>query len=102
MEWRHNHVNEINRIVKEYLPSGCGFDNGSSFDLLKSTRNKLVITTSFHHMDDNGTYDGWTDHQVIVTPDLLSGFHIEVTGENRNQIKDFIADTFDDALSTLR
>lgn len=77
----------------DLLPSGSGFDNGSHLDVHNSKRDKIIITTSFHHMDENGYYCGWTDHKIIVTPDF-DGINIKVTGNNRNQIKEYIADTF--------
>lgn len=78
------------------LPHGSGFDAGCSVDMQKSTPQRIVIDTSFHHMDENGYYDGWTEHQVIITPCLMFGFVLKVTGRNRNQIKEYIADSFRD------
>jgi hypothetical protein len=58
----------------------------------------LVIVTSYHHMNDAGMYDGWTDHKVIVTPSLVHGFVLRITGRNRNDIKEYIADLFQQSL----
>ncbi len=79
------------------LPSGSGFDNGSSVDIGQSTEDRIVLSTSFHHMTE-GTYDGWTDHEIIVTPSLVHGYDVEVTGEDRNDILEYIADVFSEAL----
>lgn len=49
-------------------------------------------------MDENGFYDGWTEHQVIITPDLQFGFNLRITGLNQNDIKDHLYELFDDAL----
>lgn len=43
-------------------------------------------------------YDGWTDHTVIVTPSLRSGFDIRITGRDRNQTKEYLYEVFDSAL----
>ena len=75
-------------------PSGSGFDAGTTLNEEKSTQNRLVFDTAFHHMDDHGGYDGWTEHQVIVTPDLIVGFDVRVTGKNKRDIKDYIGDVF--------
>lgn len=91
---------EIERLVKEFMPSGSGFDAGTTFDLDASNRLKMVFKTEFHHMNDNGMYDGWTQHSVIVTPHF-GGFDIRVTGRNRNDIKDYIGDAFESALSQM-
>jgi hypothetical protein len=45
-------------------------------------------------MNDGGFYDGWTDHSVIVTPSLVEGFNLRVTGRNRKDIKEYIAEQF--------
>jgi hypothetical protein len=80
--------------LEERLPYGSGFDAGSSVDMKKSTGQKIVIDTAFHHLDENGYYDGWTEHKVIITPCLMYGYKIKVTGRNRNQIKEYIKACF--------
>ena len=92
-EYRSQAVKEFDDLVK-MLPSGSGFDNGSSVNLDKSTGEKIIIETSFHHMDEHGYYDGWTYHNVIITPSLQWGFNIRVTGRNKNDIKDYIQHEF--------
>jgi hypothetical protein len=84
--------------INARLPRGSGFDSGSEFLPEDSKRNRLVFKTSFHHMNDSGMYDGWTEHNVIVTP-TFGGFDIRVTGVNRNEIKEYIADMFQECLS---
>jgi hypothetical protein len=79
------------------LPSGSGFDNGSKIDVLNSNGQKIIINTSFHHLSENGYYTGWTNHKVICTPQF-SGVKIVVTGRDKNDIKDYIYQTFSDSL----
>jgi hypothetical protein len=86
------------RIVSELFPRGSGFDNGTKLDFNQSNGDKIVFHTAYHHMDESGMYDGWTEHDVIVTPSLWAGYHVKVTGRDRNQIKDYIAETFSYAL----
>ena len=50
-------------------------------------------------MDEHGGYDGWTEHKIIVTPSLVYGFELRVTGKDRNDIKDYIAEVMHGALS---
>lgn len=88
---------KIEELAK-YLPSGSGFDAGSEL-LEESTPGKLIIQADFHHLCDNGYYVGWSEHKVIVTPSLAWGFDIKVTGRDRRQVKEYIADTFHHALS---
>ena len=99
-EWFERHTETIKSIVKEHFPSGSGFDCGTRFEFDKSNPEKLVFFTEFHHLNENGFYDGWTQHEVIVKPSLVFGFTIRVTGKDRNDIKDYIAECFDDALNT--
>ncbi len=88
----------IETLCRDYLPSGSGFDNGTELDADRSTSGRLVFNVGFHHMDSNGFYDGWTHHSVIVTPSLVSGYDLRVTGRNKRDIKDYIAETFHAAL----
>ena len=98
LEWSKRHADSLYRLIENHMPSGSGFDNGTTLD--DSTReNRIVFNADFHHMDDAGYYDGWTSHQVIVTPDLSFGFAVRVTGKNRNDIKNYIAETFHHCLS---
>lgn len=95
--WIGKHEDKIEHLVKQHMPSGSGFDNGTTIELDVCTGEKLVFRTSFHHMDD-GMYDGWTEHKVTVTPSLVSGFDVVVSGRNRNDVKDYIGEQFQYAL----
>ena len=86
---------EIEDCIKNYFPSGSGFDSGTKLRE-DSTPEKLRFQADFHHMDENGYYDGWTEHQVIITPCLKYGYSIRITGRNKKQIKDYLYDLFDD------
>lgn len=92
-EWYHRH-NDIIDAILESAPSGGGFDNGASLNRGGSGSEHLRFDVSFHHMDEYGHYDGWTEHEVHVRPSL--GFEIEVRayGPNRNAILDFIEEVF--------
>ena len=79
------------------LPSGSGFDQGTS--LVSASCNKIVFTTSFHHMDENGFYDGWTDHTITIKPSLITSFDVNVSGRDKREIKNYIAEVFNDLLN---
>lgn len=96
-EWAPRWRERLAKLERE-LPSGSGFDNGTRIDYDRSTGDKFVLTTAFHHMNDAGFYDGWTEHTVTIRPSFISRFTVEVSGRNRNGIKDFIADSFASAL----
>lgn len=99
-EWLAKHWDRAEQLVKDWMPSGSGIDNGTTLDP-DSTPDRLVFNTSYHHMDEGGGYAGWTEHQVIVTPSLSSGFELRITGKDRNQIKDYLYDVFDAALRQM-
>lgn len=80
--------NEVNK-----LPSGSGLDTGVKLDLDRSSAEKLVFDTEFHHLNENGYYDGWTQHTVTVTPSF-DGFNLKISGRDRNGIKDYLYDLF--------
>lgn len=91
-EWKEKHEDVIMEFEK-LLPSGSGLDSGCKFDLEKSNANKIVISTSFHHLNEGGYYDGWTNHNITLTP-TFGGFDIKISGRDRNMIKDYLCDTF--------
>lgn len=97
-EWAAKHRDRISELCREMLPHGSGFDSGCSLDLDRSTEERIVIHTAFHHMTEGGMYDGWTEHTVTVKPSLALGFVLTVSGRDRNQIKDYIGDTMHFAL----
>jgi hypothetical protein len=100
-EWQYRWVYRIKDLTREFMPHGSGFDNGTEFDFSRSKPQRLVFTTSFHHMNENGFYDGWTEHTVIVTP-TFEGIELRITGRNRNDWKDYAYDVFHQALSETR
>lgn len=97
LEWLVKHKENIREIERNHLPSGAGIDDGTHVDLDKSTEEKLVFNTAYHHMTE-GVYDEWTYHTIIVTPSF-HGFNIRITGPNRNDIKEYLHQVFYDVLS---
>ena len=93
-EWQERHTEALRADMIEFLPSGSGFDSGTQIDLDASRPECLVFRTAFHHMNENGFYDGWTDHVVRVRPSLVYGLSISVSGRDRNDIKDHIHGVF--------
>lgn len=99
-EWRERHTEALEAFVRDGAPSGSGFDNGTRLNLECSNARRLVFTTAFHHLDEHGSYDGWTEHIVTVRPNLALGFELTVGGKDRDGIKDYIADVFHEWLSS--
>jgi len=93
------HKTVLHAMVDEKMPSGSGVDTGTVIVINECTPQKLVFKFSFHHMDQGGTYCGWTDHIAVVRPCLASGFSLTITGRNRNNIKEYLHDVFHSALN---
>ncbi len=85
----------------DVVPMPFTDDNGVTFDNVKSRGDYLVFNTAFHHMNDSGSYDGWTDHTVTLRPSFIGGFDMHITGRDRREIKEYIAQCFHDALNTM-
>jgi hypothetical protein len=96
-EWEHKWRETIDYIISD-LPSGSGIDCGTKLSEDECTATKIVLLTSFHHMNDSGYYDGWTEHKIIITPSF-DGFDMRITGRDRNDIKDYLCEVYDSALS---
>jgi len=86
---------EFEKAMRD-APNGSGFDSGTKLE--SATDREMVFTTSFHHMDDNGSYCGWTDHRIIIKS-VFSGFRMRIIGPNTRGIKDYIGDVFNNWLN---
>ncbi len=98
-EWFHRWDARLDHIARNALPSGSGIDNGTVIYRDDCKPDCIVLATSFHHMNDAGMYDGWTDHVVRVRPSF-DGIALTVSGRNRNDIKDYLAEMFHNVLAS--
>jgi len=96
-EWFDKWTDRINELV-DLLPSGSGIDCGTKIDLDASHAEKIVLYTSYHHMNDGGYYNGWTEHTITVTPSFRE-INLRISGRNRNDIKEYLYETFEYALT---
>jgi hypothetical protein len=85
--------------VMQSAPSGSGIDNGTVL-LKDSTSEKLIFQVSFHHMNEVGYYDGWTEHTATVKPSLAYGFTLRLSGSNRNGIKEYLEEIYQEWLDS--
>lgn len=83
--------------LEKFLPSGSGFDSGTT--IYGSNRNRIVLRTGFHHMDEHGSYCGWSYHSVIITPSLINGIDIHITGKDVRDIKDYMYSVMETTLN---
>lgn len=105
LEWEKNHKTTLLDLEKK-LPSGSGIDTGTHI-ILESRKNYaecevdkfgFVLQTAFHHMNEHGMYDGWTEHQVRVKPTFV-GIDLRISGRDRNQIKEYLYQVYELALT---
>lgn len=96
-EWLDRHEATLDRLV-DMLPSGSGIDSGTTLDRDSCTATKLVLTLGFHHMNDGGMHDGWTEHAIIVTPSF-DGINLRITGRDRNGIKNYLGELYHQVLT---
>jgi hypothetical protein len=92
-EFKDTHEEALEDMLRQ-LPSGSGLDSGVQFQWDESTAERLVFKCDFHHMDEHGMYDGWSEHRLIITPSLVYGFNMRITGRDRNGIKDYLTSLF--------
>jgi hypothetical protein len=97
-EWEEKHYETLAKL-NSYLPSGSGIDNGTELDEEKSSSEKLVFHFGFHHMNEGGMYDGWTQHTLTVKPSLYFDIELKISGPNRNDIKEYLHETYHAALT---
>jgi hypothetical protein len=92
--WEERHRQRLEWLEKNVLPSGSGIDCGTKilYDECQPGK-RVVLFAEFHHMNETGYYDGWTEHRIVVRP-IFSGIDIQIGGRNRNDIKDYLADVY--------
>ena len=97
--WTEHHEKCIESL-KDLLPSGSGIDSGISIDLINSTGEKIIIDSSFHAMNDGGYYDRWIDFSVTITPSLIHGISLKISGRfgKYQDIREYLFDVFYDSL----
>lgn len=89
-------------IEENFLPYGSGFDAGCKISLEDSSHNKIVITSSYHKLNEDGYYDGWIDLIVTVTPSLIFDFVLTIDGEGIDDLdRAYFQDEFGNALGQL-
>ena len=100
-EWFTKHSETLEWLASEYLPHGSGIDSGVSIDLEKSKPGRIVFHFGFHHMNQNGFYEGWEYYSLIIRPDFVSGFNMRITGRDRNNIKELLYEEFSHSLNSV-
>lgn len=96
-EWLERWAFRKRKLI-EMIPRGSGIDSGP--DNIQISQREISFDISFHHMNDNGCYDGWTDHTVRVRP-AFDGIDVVISGRDRNEVKDYIHEVYNWHFSQL-
>ena len=98
-DWIDKWDEEIDEII-DNLPHGSGIDGKTEIDLDKSNSNRIVIHSEFHHMNDGGFYDGWSNFTIVIKPSLAFDFDLEIKGafgkyqDTRGYLEELFGTTF--------
>lgn len=96
---QYRHAETIDALINEHLPHGSGIDNGVTLDYEISKQNKkIVFDFEYHFMNEYGLYDGWGSYTLRVYP-AFCDIRLTISGSNKNDIKEYLYDTFYDALT---
>ena len=101
--WSAKHRMSLQDIANN-LPSGSGIDCGTKIDP-NSTPDEIVLNLSYHHMNDGGYYDGWSEIVITVTPSLTWGFELDFTWEEsahpdlESDLEDYLGEVYQIALN---
>lgn len=98
--WFAKHQERVELLVRKHLPSGAGWDAGTTIDWDRSTGDKLIFYGSYHHMED-GFYAGWTDYDIVVEPSLGFGFTVEVVPDDDDDGRDALDDDLEEYLGEI-
>lgn len=94
VEWESKHDDLLRWIEENLLPSGSGIDRGTQILEDESIEERIKLGFSYHHMNDGGYYDGWTEHTLTIRPSLVHQIDLKISGSDRNQIKDYLYEVY--------
>ena len=88
---------EANEIILKNLEALLPvneFIETRKIDIQKSTCQRLVILVRYKNVHEYKNYNSITGHQLIITPSLIDGFNIRITGLDRRGSKEKIEKLF--------
>jgi hypothetical protein len=88
-EWEVRWHDRLDKLV-DYIPTWSGMTLRLSGVEIKPDAIRYEV--SYHHMNETGHYDGWTEHTVVVRP-AFGGIDVRISGRDRNDVKELIHET---------
>jgi hypothetical protein len=98
-EWALRWKDRLHAML-DALPHGSGLDADWHYVGDKCNADRITLSTSYHNMDTNGFYCGWSDLTVTVKPSLIHGINLRITGGD-SDLKDYLYDILSQALCEL-
>jgi hypothetical protein len=95
-EWSTRWQDRLDAMLQA-LPHGSGLDTAWRYDLDKCSAECVVLTISYHNMDEQGGYCGWSDLVITIRPSLIHGTVLRITGGD-SLLKDYLYDILTSAL----
>jgi len=93
-DWVENHRATIEAAIDATAPYDLKFD----FD--ESNGEKLLMWMEYHHMNEQGMWDGWESYSIRVKGSLQFGTDIYIGGRDRHDVKEMLYDTIGMWLNT--
>ena len=100
VEWQTKHTIALEKLI-DLLPHGSGLDYEWTIDYDKSNAEKVVLTMAYHAMDEMGGYDKVIYFTLTITPSLIHGFNLAITGNfgKYQDVKEYLYDILGESLS---
>jgi hypothetical protein len=100
--WEEKHLETIKKVL-DILPHGSGIDCKWCFEYLEKS---VIMSNSFHVMDENGYYDGYIDFNIVLDTtkrDTFGDMVFKIVGRFRKyqDIKDYLYDMFNTWFSDI-
>jgi hypothetical protein len=94
-EWEERWRVRLDKLI-DHVPtwSGTTLKRGD----VDVTSAAIRYDVSYHHMNDTGHWDGWTEHTITVRP-AFHGVNVRVSGRDRNDVKDMIHEAVNHAFT---
>jgi len=102
-DWERKHLQSIETAMDD-IPHGSGIDCKWDFDF--SDKKKIVLSNSYHAMDDCGMYDGYYDFKVVIAADrrdIDGTISFKIVGKfgKYSDIKDYLYELFSSFFSEI-
>jgi len=101
--WEEVHREHAEDLILDYFPHGSGIDGATEIDIDKSHGQRLIIYSSYHCMNEYGSYTHWIDYTITVKPCLLFGYDLNIRGNfskprDCQNVKEYLYQVYNDTL----